>query len=524
MFQTIRGENGLDFIGTDSADALAVFNEDGTKIVDAKDGDDSVDLFDVTGLNAPDVVRNAVVKLGKGADQFSMGSSAAVSNRLDDSTINGGPGNDNFTTRGAIRVKLRGNEDEDDFELFSSYSDSTINGNSGADSFTITDQINGNGTDSITLINSKILGGSGNDGQMGFAANDNNVATTLLATNSVIQGGKGVDTITIGQLKTGTNDFRVSGGADNDTLIISNNNVFVEGVAYNGGGGDDVITFDANNAGDAITKGGDGNDRISIEDGTADITALGEDGSDIFSLNIMQDVGANAINSTGGNHTITGGGGADQYALESAAGVNQDRSSTTFVINSVSDSPATVSGTEITFDAFTTASVSSNPAGPSFGDVIDLRGGVGEQLVGNRLNETAVDTQFADEATGTEILNVNATSFDAVKTALDTRTPIAGITANLVASSSNVNDAAGLATNTGRIVVQLLKVDAGTALSADGAIDGYYMILNNTNQILDTDDMMLGLSTDFVAGSNVDAAAVTEAMNIAAAIEAGFDL
>ncbi len=47
MFQTIRGENGLDFIGTDSADALAVFNEDGTKIVDAKDGDDSVDLFDV---------------------------------------------------------------------------------------------------------------------------------------------------------------------------------------------------------------------------------------------------------------------------------------------------------------------------------------------------------------------------------------------------------------------------------------------------------------------------------------------
>ena len=142
-----------------------------------------------------------------------------------------------------------------------------------------------------------------------------------------------------------------------------------------------------------------------------------------------------------------------------------------------------------------------------------------------------------------------ATSFAALKTALD---------GNLTASVSNLNN-----TNTGQISLELIKIDAGGDDVVTG-IDGYYAILNNTNRILDSGDMMFQLSTDFAVQSviatgaaisqtavnaagvtilngdffdapltvppvvadtvqeNGDRAAVAELTSMAAAIEAGF--
>ena len=111
-FETIRGESGVDFIGTDGVDVLFSLNDAGTKTVDAQGGNDTVDLTNETG-----VVGTAEVKLGEGDDTLTMGANDTGNNRLADSTVNGGPGDDNITTEGAVSTKIRGNEDDDDFFL-----------------------------------------------------------------------------------------------------------------------------------------------------------------------------------------------------------------------------------------------------------------------------------------------------------------------------------------------------------------------------------------------------------------------
>ncbi|MCP4860274.1 MAG: hypothetical protein GY902_03415, partial [Planctomycetes bacterium] len=229
-FTTTRGESGVDFIGTDGVDALFVINEPENNVVsggtgvitiDAKAGNDNVDLTNESGVTG-----NAEVKLGEGNDILTMGGNAVNRlNRLVDSFVNGGPGNDDITTEGTVSTKLRGNEGDDDFFLNSNYTGTTINGNSGQDSITLDGD--------ITLSDTKILGGSGNDGQFDFSDTGNEI----LAVDSVIQGGKGLDTITIGDVTTGTTNFRVSGGADNDTILVQNTNEASDGVAYNGAAG-----------------------------------------------------------------------------------------------------------------------------------------------------------------------------------------------------------------------------------------------------------------------------------------------
>lgn len=528
-FQTIRGENGVDFIGTDAVDALFALNESGVKTIDALGGNDNVDLFDESG-----VVGTAEVKLGAGVDTFTMGINSTVTNRLSDSTVNGGPGNDNISTEGAVSTKIRGNENDDDFNLVSNYTNTTINGNSGVDSFTITDGNNLTGTDTITLSNSKILGGSGNDGQMDFEGNADGNATSILAVDSVIQGGKGLDTIDIGVVATGTSGFRVSGGADNDTINVNNTNGESDGVSYNGAAGEDSINFTDTNAADAVTKGGEGNDRITIGTelavpavaaggaaivnpwiaGAGAISAVGEAGDDIFDINtvVTNTVSGTAVaSSTGGKHTIEGGAGGDVYDIQAtpAVAANQidasDREGLVIKINSVSDSAATITGTTVTFDSFTGEAIDNTNAANSngYGDVIDLRGGSGEELVGNRLNtDEVIDNGFAGSTTTGQIADASYASFAALKTALD---------GNLAASDSNVANS-----NTGRISLEMIEVTA----VAGGVAAGYYAILNNTNTILDSGDMMFQMAT---AGGN-DATAALELAQIELAIEAGFAL
>jgi hypothetical protein len=485
-FQTIGGENSTDYIGTDNVDALFVLNDNSGKIlVDAKGGNDVVDLTNESG-----VVGNTEVKLGEGADVLTMGANDTGNNRLSASTVNGGPGNDNITTEGALSTKIRGNEQDDDFFLLSNYTDTTINGNSGVDSFTIgVSAQNRGGT--ITLSDTKILGGSNNDGQMDFSDG------TILAVDSVIQGGKGLDTITIGDLANGLSNFRVSGGADNDTIVVNNTNGNADGAQYNGAAGEDTFTFANTNAGNAVSKGGDAGDRYTIS-GTGSITAEGEAGNDVFAINGGQNAGVNRANA---RNIIIGGEGADTY---SHSNLNSRRGQT-YRVNSVSESAAAVTGTAVTFDTFSNT-LSTNKA--SDGDILDLdTGGTGEELVGNRLNGDEVNavTTFSDAvnavaaganpvtaavqataSTANGMQTSTATSFAALKAQLD---------GGLTASVSNLNN-----TNTGRISLELIKIDAGSNDVATG-IDGYYAILNNTNRILDSGDMMFRLSTDFAVAT-----------------------
>ena len=459
-FETIRGEAGVDFIGTDGVDALFALNEPGTKFIDAKAGNDNVDLFDESG-----VVGTAEVKLGEGNDTFTMGVNSTITNRLSNSTVNGGPGNDNIATEGAVSTKLRGNEDDDDFYLQSNYTSTTLNGNSGNDSFTIgfSDAARGG---NITLSDSKILGGSDADGQMDFTDG------AILGVDSVIQGGKGGDTIQIGDISAGSSGFRVTGGADNDSITVSNTINSDLSTSYNGADGRDIITFTGLNAADAVTKGGAGDDRFVIS-GSGEILALGEDGDDYFTIDAF----------TTADHTLNGAAGADVYEMFSGQAV-------IYQIPSVSDSAATLSGTSVGFDTFLTAIDNS-----TFGDMIDITGGAAEELVGNRLTVgDEVSGAFGTQAA------VDVFSFDGLVNALD---------GALTPSVPEVG-----ATNRGQISFDIVEV-ADTTGSATN-IDGYYLVINNTNAILDSGDMMFQLASTTLVG------ATAEAGEIELAIEAAF--
>jgi hypothetical protein len=529
-FVTTPGENSTDYIGSDNVDVLFVLNDNSGKIsVDAKKGNDIVDLTNETG-----VVGNAEVKLGEGADILTMGANDTGNNRLSGSTVNGGPGNDNITTEGALSTKIRGNENDDDFFLTSNYTNTTLNGNAGVDSFTIgVSATNRGGT--IQLSNSKIKGGSDNDGQMDFTDG------TILGVDSVIQGGKGLDTISIGTLASGLSNFRVSGGADNDTIAVNNTNGSADGAEYNGADGEDAINFTDTNSGNAVTKGGNGNDRftfgaangftvrgavITSAAGSGSINAAGEAGDDTFVVNsvttntLTAGAAAATAKSGGGKHKLTGGAGSDSYLIENGeaiivanAGITDvDREKLTIVINSVSESAATTSGTSTKHDSFTGAPIDNSSAAAvaagggqnainayrGYGDVIDIKsGGTGEELVGNRLNSDEVTNNGA-------LADAASTNYGALKGALD---------GNLTASVSNVNN-----TNTGRISLQMVQVFNATTTT----LNGYYAILNNTNTILDAGDMMFTMATDSVAANANDAAATAELAQIASAIEAGF--
>jgi hypothetical protein len=146
--------------------------------------------------------------------------------RLLNSSVNGGAGDDTISTEGAESTVIRGNEDDDNFNLAGNYSNSTVNGNVGEDSFTV--------TASLILSNTKLLGGDSNDGLMNFSGGTGIGA----AVNSTINGSKGNDNITLGAVSS-VAGFTVFGGQGNDVITSLTAR---DGIVYSGDLGDDQIT------------------------------------------------------------------------------------------------------------------------------------------------------------------------------------------------------------------------------------------------------------------------------------------
>ena len=128
----------------------------------------------------------------------------------------------------------------------------------------------GNGGDdlydsSATSINSRVLGGAGNDTFLGGGGDDN------------VDGGSGADS-----LSGGSGDDQLRGNSGNDTLAGGAGNDFL-----NGAGGQDFITGDGDNdtllggAGTDILDGGAGDDFVNGQGGQADVVA-GGGGDDIL--------------------------------------------------------------------------------------------------------------------------------------------------------------------------------------------------------------------------------------------------
>lgn len=462
-FETIRGESGVDFIGTDGVDSLFALNETGSITVDASGANDIITVANTSG-----VVGTATVKGGAGDDTIAF-ALAGDSNetRLSSSSVNGGAGDDDITLEGAVTSVVRGNEDDDDFTLRGNYTGSTLNGNGGNDTFDM------DAATSISLQSTKILGGNDNDGAMVFDDGTGAVDITSVV-DSTINGSKGNDAITLGIVTTATN-FTVFGGQGND-VITSNNTAAVNntdaGIVYSGDKGDDTIT--TNSANDSIS-GGEGNDLITSAAGTD--TVDGGAGDDVITDGAGNDTttlgdGDDTYNDGAGNDTITGGGGADTYAFDVTA-----TDDNVYTIAAVTDSAAALSGTTRTFDTIGvgfTAAIQS----------IDISA-ISESLLGEEVDNNTTVTLGANSTVvpGTTIAST-ADTFAELRTALSGG-------ALLTASSAAAND---------------INIDFVTVIGDGGAsalIDGTYLIVNNTNAILDSGDLMFRISG--AAGTTLDA-------------------
>ena len=519
-FTTLRGAGGVDvqFTGTDNRDILLALNEGSTSI-DALGGNDTIQLVNTTG-----VVGAVTAKGGAGNDTVTALATAGggVFARLANASITAGPGRDTITSLGAVSSVLKGNEDADNFVLSGNYTNSTIAGNQGEDSFTI--------GAAITLEDTKIQGGNDNDGVMNFTlVNGAGAAIAAIAdaVDSTINGSKGVDQINIGIVTASTNLFFHGGQGDD---IITSTNATSNGITYSGDLGNDVLSITGNAS--ATVNGGDGNDVLVVNgtgnnsidmgagndtytDGAGRSTIAGGDGNDIAGDAAGNDTydlgGGNDTASDGagndtyvlgvgndtftqaagnGNDTITGGAGADTY--NGAAGDGTDD----FIFTAISDSGAggSVGGTAAaptfvnSFDTFALNSINA-------GDEIDITA-VAQTLAGNTHNT-------ADPLTGAGALTLvagditdvaTANTFGAIQTALANR---------LTPSTTGINS---------QISVDLVTVSAGRA-------SGAYLILNNSNSVLDSGDMMFEVG---VADLAVAADVATTATTIVTAIEAGF--
>jgi Ca2+-binding RTX toxin-like protein len=96
-FETIRGESGVDFVGTAGVDALFALNETGSITAEGLAGNDAINIANSSG-----VVGTTTVKGGEGNDTISFqDANAADVSRLLNSSVNGGAGDDTISTEGA---------------------------------------------------------------------------------------------------------------------------------------------------------------------------------------------------------------------------------------------------------------------------------------------------------------------------------------------------------------------------------------------------------------------------------------
>jgi hypothetical protein len=387
-FTIVRSATGVDFIGTPGVDVGIIFDETGNVTLS---GLGDADVIQVN--NSTLIQRTATINGGDGADQITFNVS------ISDSSINGNKGVDQISLVGSV-------------------SNSFVGGGEGSDNISGGRQI----------LASKIEGGAGSD-------------TISLAPSlalATVNGGDGNDTISyLGGFDQLLNSSSINGNAGNDIIDfnpfnILNFNIALSGANFIGGGAnDDTINF-ANIITDGSAgvfakgfdlTGGSGNDIINGSNendtiwGNADNdTIQGNLGKDTIYAGAGKDT-INVLNSDSGD-VITGGAGGDIYSKVGAA-------TSTFIINSIAESAAAVTGTaaggtaNLTFDSFTGYAFAA-------GDVLNISA-VTNQLAGGPYTGptsttgmalagvAATYTDFGQLKAALDALSVTASSVSGVK-------------------------------------------------------------------------------------------------------------
>jgi len=281
--------------------------------------------FDLGGITADTGATTAVTLTGKGGELVNLGSNitsvdaASTTDRVEITAANrtstamtftGGNGGDSVAMENKADV-IDGGLGTDTLTI----SANGVLGGFAVDLTSATDQVtqfggvaNGaiqKGFENVTVTVTGVYGAdvTGSDGA-------NTITTT--ANNDNVDGGKGIDTITLNAgvdvanggagadiINGGDGNDTLNGGTDGDTLNGDGNND-----TLNGEGGDDTLN---GGTGNDTLSGGIGADILNGDDGTDTIT--GGDGNDIITGGV-------------GNDTLTGGAGADKFVYTTAAHSN----------------------------------------------------------------------------------------------------------------------------------------------------------------------------------------------------------
>ncbi len=208
-----------------------------------------------------------------------------------------------------------------------------INGTPGSDTikgFKGNDIIYGDGGNDIISAgtgNDKVYGGNGNDRIYGYKGNDvlsgdkgNDFIKDSYGDNKAY-GGPGNDRIEFAHADEfgGCSGERAYGGSGNDYIRIALRNAECNLDVY-GGIGNDIVICDIGNC---YTRGGDGNDKIYLNDGeeVASTVALGGDGNDFLYGSAIHNLDGDEGNDILKDGALMDGGpGADHFicSLEGA--------------------------------------------------------------------------------------------------------------------------------------------------------------------------------------------------------------
>ncbi len=271
----------------------------------------TVDNYFIGAQQAADTIgvtanlSNGTLKGGQGTDTISFTAGASITSSFVNSnsnndTIGNAAGNANFFTSTVL-----GGQGNDLIQI-GTIEASTGNGNKGNDT-----------TTAATVATATLFGGQGDDSINATASSSSRVSGDLgddtltlgagTHTSGFVQGGAGVDTITVTALAANsTNTFTnntINGGAGDDTVTVNARAATDTGLVVNGDAGIDTIAMAGFTAAATIDGGSEGD---IITSGTAADTVLGGTGVD-------------AITNTAGADVITAGTGTDTVTLVAGA-------------------------------------------------------------------------------------------------------------------------------------------------------------------------------------------------------------
>ena len=525
----IAGDAGADDIDVDTSNGrLNIYGDNRTASNGALDGNDTININTVS--NGPTLVEG-----NAGGDTIAIASTTGEA----------------LTVRGNNRANLNPTADAaDNITVTSSSEKVSISGDAAGDTITVT-----NATSTVEELN--VYGNNEYDITRSALTNDGDdiiTVTSTSATNTLIEGAKGADQITVNNATTDVTTLNVHGnnadndvpaqdggdtiniattaattttvtgdaGADNITvgaatsdvtiLDVSGNNAYDAASASNLDGGDTILITSTAATTTKVT-GDAGADDITVTTATADVDLLEINGNDAAdNENTLDGNDTILVGSTGADTTrITGNKGADTITVTTAtADVTNLEISGNNGANSVPNADA-----DDTISVGTTNATNTTISGDGGADDIDVDTSVGNlKIYGNNATDSAAAEDGDDtidintSTTGSTLIEANKGA-DTVNVA-DALGSDLKIYGNKDAHSSNgdANDTITV-TKTSAVITEI-SGDAGadqiTVTEATSTVDTLNVYGNNAAHNLSDED---GADTILVTTTGADVNRIT---------------